>query len=53
MDEQTAPLEIKGYTIAEELFTTGYPAGTGRAAMRRTIAPNGRLVRWLSASRSQ
>ena len=29
------------------------PVGTGSAQIRRSIAPNRRSVRWLSASRSQ
>lgn len=29
MDKPTDTLVVKGYTIADELFTTGYPAGTG------------------------
>jgi hypothetical protein len=29
MDDKTEPLVINGYRIADELFTTGYPAGTG------------------------
>jgi hypothetical protein len=30
-----------------------YPLATGNAAIRRTILPNNRLVRWLSANNSQ
>jgi hypothetical protein len=30
-----------------------YPDGTGNAAIRPTIAPNSRLVRWFSAKSSQ
>ena len=30
-----------------------YPAGTGSASIRRTMPPNSRLVRWLSANSSQ
>ena len=30
-----------------------YPAGSDSTAIRRTILPNSRLVRWLSASKSQ
>jgi len=34
-------------------FLAAYPAGIGTAAIRRTIAPNSRRVRRLSATRSQ
>jgi hypothetical protein len=30
-----------------------YPAGSDSTAIRRTILPKSRLVRWLSASKSQ
>ena len=30
-----------------------YPAGIGSAAIRRSMPPNSRRVRWLSASSSQ
>jgi hypothetical protein len=30
-----------------------YPVATARAPIRRTMPPNSRLVRWLSASSSQ
>ena len=35
------------------LPAAAYPVGTGSAAIRRTMLPNNRRVRWLSASSSQ
>jgi hypothetical protein len=36
-----------------KFLSHSYPVGNGSAAIRRTIFPNSRRVRWLSASSSQ
>ena len=49
------PLSVPSLILDACLFLpgdVGYPAGSGSAAMRRTLLPNNRRVRGLSARRS-
>jgi hypothetical protein len=49
---QAAP-SLTGFSSDFDTNSPLYPVPTGKAAIRRTIAPNSRCVRCLSASSSQ
>ena len=55
--KQRSPTPLRPYLLLPvKMFTAQrrrYPVDTGNASIRRTMLPNNRRVRWLSASISQ
>ena len=49
----TSPLLCLSFAGFPRSAVARQPVGTGSAQIRRSIAPNSRRVKWLSASRSQ